>query len=67
MPLEPFTFQLSAPRWSVWSRRPPSPPGFAVSTALSGHVRGRIVAIVSEGNIDLSVFPSLVGASEKSR
>jgi threonine dehydratase len=34
----------------------------AVAAALSGRVRGRIVAIVSGGNIDLSTFASLVGA-----
>jgi threonine dehydratase len=32
----------------------------AVAAALSGRVRGRIVAIVSGGNIDLSKFSSLV-------
>jgi threonine dehydratase len=34
----------------------------AVAAALSGRVRGRIVAIVSGGNIDLTTFSSLVGA-----
>jgi threonine dehydratase len=34
----------------------------AVAAALSGRARGRIVAIVSGGNIDLSTFASLVGA-----
>jgi len=34
----------------------------AVAAALSGQVRGRIVAIVSGGNIDLTTFASLVGA-----
>jgi threonine dehydratase len=34
----------------------------AVAAALSGRVRGRIVAIVSGGNIDLSTFAQLVGA-----
>jgi len=34
----------------------------AVAAALTGRVRGRIVAIVSGGNIDLSTFASLVGA-----
>jgi threonine dehydratase len=34
----------------------------AVAAALSGRVQGRIVAIVSGGNIDLSTFASLVGA-----
>jgi hypothetical protein len=33
-----------------------------VAAALSGRVQGRIVAIVSGGNIDLSTFASLVGA-----
>jgi threonine dehydratase len=34
----------------------------AVAAALSTRARGRIVAIVSGGNIDLSTFASLVGA-----
>ena len=34
----------------------------AVAAALTGRARGRIVAIVSGGNIDLSTFASLVGA-----
>lgn len=34
----------------------------AVAAALSGRVRGRVVAIASGGNIDLSKFASLVGA-----
>jgi threonine dehydratase len=36
----------------------------AVAAALSGHLRGKIVAIVSGGNIDLPKFASLVGACE---
>lgn len=36
--------------------------GCAVAAALSGRVRGKIVAIVSGGNIDLPKFASLVGA-----
>ena len=36
--------------------------GCAVAAALSGRVRGKIVAIVSGGNIDLPTFASLVGA-----
>jgi threonine dehydratase len=36
--------------------------GCAVAAALSGRVRGTIVAIVSGGNIDLPTFASLVGA-----
>jgi len=36
--------------------------GCAVAAALSGRLRGRIVAIVSGGNIDLSTFAQLVGA-----
>jgi len=36
--------------------------GCAVAAALSGRVRGRIVAIASGGNIDLGKFASLVGA-----
>jgi threonine dehydratase len=36
--------------------------GCAVAAALSGRVRGTIVAIVSGGNIDLPKFASLVGA-----
>ena len=34
----------------------------AVAAALTGRARGKIVAIVSGGNIDLSTFASLVGA-----
>jgi threonine dehydratase len=34
----------------------------AVAAALSGRARGRIVAVVSGGNIDLAKFASLVGA-----
>jgi threonine dehydratase len=34
----------------------------AVAAALSGRVKGRVVAIASGGNIDLSTFASLVGA-----
>ena len=34
----------------------------AVAAALSGRIRGTIVAVVSGGNIDLSKFASLVGA-----
>jgi threonine dehydratase len=36
--------------------------GCAVAAALTGRARGRIVAIVSGGNIDLARFASLVGA-----
>jgi threonine dehydratase len=36
----------------------------AVAAALSGRARGRIVAIVSGGNIDLARFASLVGACQ---
>jgi threonine dehydratase len=36
--------------------------GCAVAAALTGRVKGKIVAIVSGGNIDLPVFASLVGA-----
>lgn len=36
--------------------------GCAVAAALTGRVRGKIVAIVSGGNIDLSTFASVVGA-----
>jgi len=36
----------------------------AVAAALSGRVRGKIVAIVSGGNIDLTTFASLVGACQ---
>jgi threonine dehydratase len=36
----------------------------AVAAALSGRVRGRIVAIVSGGNIDLSTFARLVDACD---
>jgi threonine dehydratase len=34
----------------------------AVAAALTGRARGRVVAIASGGNIDLSKFASLVGA-----
>ena len=37
----------------------------AVAAALSGRVRGKVVAIVSGGNIDLSRFASLVGACDQ--
>jgi threonine dehydratase len=37
----------------------------AVAAALSGQVHGRIVAIVSGGNIDLSTFARLVSACEE--
>ena len=36
--------------------------GCAVAAALTGRARGKIVAIVSGGNIDLPTFASLVGA-----
>ena len=36
----------------------------ALAAALTGRVRGKVVAIVSGGNIDLSKFASLVGACE---
>jgi len=39
----------------------------AVAAALTGRIRGRIVAIVSGGNIDLSTFAALVGACGKGR
>ena len=39
--------------------------GCAVAAALSGRVRGKIVAIVSGGNIDLQTFASVVGACTK--
>jgi threonine dehydratase len=35
--------------------------GCAVAAALSGRIRGKIVVIVSGGNIDLSVFAALIG------
>jgi len=41
--------------------------GCAVAAALTGRVRGKIVAIVSGGNIDLSTFASLVGACPDNR
>ena len=40
--------------------------GCAVAAALSGRVKGTIVAIVSGGNIDLSTFASVVGACKES-
>ena len=39
----------------------------AVAAALSGRLHGRIVAIVSGGNIDLARFAALVGACGESR
>jgi threonine dehydratase len=39
--------------------------GCAVAAALSGRIRGKIVAIVSGGNIDLAAFASAVGACPK--
>ena len=36
--------------------------GCAVAAALSGRVRGKIVAVVSGGNIDLKTFASITGA-----
>jgi threonine dehydratase len=36
--------------------------GCAVAAAMTGHVRGTVVAIVSGGNIDLSTFARLTGA-----
>ena len=39
--------------------------GCAVAAARSGRVRGKIVAIVSGGNIDLQTFAALVGACTK--
>ena len=39
--------------------------GCAVAAALTGQVRGKIVAIVSGGNIDLPRFASLVGACDQ--
>jgi len=38
--------------------------GCAVAAALSGRARGRIVAVVSGGNIDLPRFAALVGACD---
>jgi threonine dehydratase len=39
----------------------------AVAAALTGRVRGTVVAIVSGGNIDLDTFSRLVGAVDESR
>ncbi|MSO83369.1 MAG: pyridoxal-phosphate dependent enzyme [Acidobacteria bacterium] len=39
--------------------------GCAVAAALTGRVRGTVVAIVSGGNIDLEAFASLVGACKE--
>jgi threonine dehydratase len=39
----------------------------AVAAALTGRATGKIVAIVSGGNIDLPKFASLVGACEGTR
>ena len=41
--------------------------GCAVAAALSGRVRGTVVAIVSGGNIDLDTFSRLVGSVDESR
>ena len=42
--------------------------GCAVAAALSGRAgRGKVVAVVSGGNIDLATFASLVGACDESR
>lgn len=41
--------------------------GCAVAAALTGRARGRIVAIVSGGNVDLPTFASLVGACDKKK
>lgn len=40
--------------------------GCAVAAALAGRARGKVVAIVSGGNIDLETFASLVGVSKES-
>jgi threonine dehydratase len=39
----------------------------AVAAALTGRVQGKVVAIVSGGNIDLSTFAAEVGAADASR
>jgi len=39
--------------------------GCAVAAALSGRVRGTVVAIASGGNIDLSTFASITGACKE--
>jgi threonine dehydratase len=39
--------------------------GCAVAAALSGRVRGKIVAIVSGGNIDLQTFASVVACTKE--
>ena len=41
--------------------------GCAVAAALSGRVRGKIVAIVSGGNIDLQTFASLSVQASRAR
>jgi threonine dehydratase len=38
--------------------------GCAVAAALSGRVRGKVVAVVSGGNIDLPAFASIVGSRQ---
>jgi threonine dehydratase len=40
--------------------------GCAVAAALTGHLRGTVVAIVSGGNIDLGTFAKLTGACTES-
>jgi threonine dehydratase len=37
----------------------------AIAAALTGRVTGKVVAIVSGGNIDLPAFAALVGASKE--
>jgi threonine dehydratase len=40
--------------------------GCAVAAAIGGHAgHGKVVAVVSGGNIDLSTFASLIGACDK--
>jgi threonine dehydratase len=39
--------------------------GCAVAAALTGDVRGTVVAIASGGNIDLSTFARLTGACKE--
>ena len=41
--------------------------GCAVAAALTGRVKGTVVAVVSGGNIDLSAFASIVGGQTVGR
>ena len=65
MPLDDVAAAMrSRPNASTSSSR--APPACAVAAALSGRAgRGKVVAVVSGGNIDLSRFAELVGAAAR--